>query len=95
MIANNAQSYHDIFAAKLAKCRRKKDYQQLCDDMLRQFEVIDAVDSLQWEVFSSMIGPDAYAEGLATAIKMYILKQKGIPYNLVSVVDIQIPQKNI
>ena len=95
MIANTTQSYHDIFSARLSMCRRKRDYVQLCEDMVRQFEVIDDVDNNQWEVFSAMIGSEAYAEGLATAIKMYILKQKGIPYDLVSVVDIQIPQRHI
>ncbi len=81
------QSYQDIFSQKLKKCESKKDYKKLCKEMICQFEVIDKIEENQWEIFSSMIGPDAYIEAQSLAIKMYILEQQGVDCSVITVSD--------
>lgn len=81
------KSYYSIFAKKYKRCKSKKDYRRLCKFMLKQFDVIDGVDAKQWELFSSLIGTDAYVRILTLSIKMYMLEQQGIPYDLISVED--------
>ena len=81
------KSYQEIFSEKLEKCKSKKDYKKLCKSMIRQFAVIDGVDENQRKIFSSLIGTDAYDDGMALAIKMYILELQGISTDIVSVCD--------
>ena len=81
------QSYQNIFTEKLKKCESKKDYKKLCKEMIFQFGVIDQVEENQWKIFSSMIGPEAYLEAQALAIKMYILKQQGVDCSVISISD--------
>ena len=57
--------------------------------MLKQFEVIDKVDANQWRVFSSLVGSDLYSYGIALAIKMYILEQRGVPIDILTVETLQ------
>ena len=85
MTQDTGRSYQDIFSEKFKNCKSKKDYKKLCKSMIQQFEVIDRVDENQWKIFSSMIGSDTYAEGLALAIKMYILELQGISTDIISV----------
>lgn len=81
------QSYHDIFAKKYKKCKSKKDYKKLCQEMIFQYDVIDKVDENQCKIFSSIIGQDAYLEGIALAIKMYILEQQGVSCDIISLIE--------
>lgn len=78
------QSYHDIFSAKLKKCKTKKDYKKLCKEMVFQFGVIDKVDANQGKILSSMVGTDNYLKVMALAIKMYLLEKQGIPCDIIS-----------
>ena len=78
------QTYHDIFAKKLKKCKSKKDYKRLCKEMIIQYDVIDKIDENQCRIFSTMIGSDNYLKGLAMAIKMYILQKQGQDFDIVS-----------
>ena len=82
-------SYYDLFAKKLKKCKSKKDYKKLCKEMINQFYVIDKVDINQWKIFSTLIGPDLYMQCQALAIKMYILEQQGVDLNFLSIYDIE------
>ena len=43
----------------------------------------------QWEIFSSLIGYDLYAQGVAMAIKMYVYELNGIPFDIVTIHDKQ------
>lgn len=83
------QSYYEIFSDQIAQCKSKKDYKKLCRLMLKQFEVIDKVDANQWRVFSSLVGSDLYSYGIALAIKMYILEQRGVPVDILTVETLQ------
>lgn len=78
------QSYHDTFSTKMKKCKSKKDYKKLCKEMIFQYGVIDKVDENQWKIFSSLIGSDNYLKGQALALKMYLLEQQGITFDIVS-----------
>ena len=91
MNMQQAQSYHDIFQEKYNKCESKKDYKKLCQSMIKQFDAIDKVDMNQWKVFSTLIGSDLYAQGVAMAIKMYIYELNGLHLDIVSVRDIERP----
>lgn len=82
-------SYYDIFQPKYDKCKSKKDYKKLCKEMMKQLEVIDKVDNNQWEIFSSLIGYDLYAQGVAPAIKMYVYELNGIPFDIITIHDKQ------
>ena len=83
------QSYYEIFSDQIAQCKSKKDYKKLCRLMLKKFEVIDKVDANQWRVFSSLVGSDLYSYGIALAIKMYILEQRGVPVDILTVETLQ------
>lgn len=83
------QSYYEIFSDQFAQCKSKKDYKKLCKLMLKQFEVIDKVDANQWRVFSSLVGSDLYSYGIALAIKMYILEQRGVPVDILTIETLQ------
>lgn len=85
MYNNDNKSYYNIFAKKYMACKSKKDYRKLCKFMLKQFDVIDGVDEKQWQLFSSLIGTDTYIKILSLSLKMYMLEQQGIPYDIVSV----------
>ena len=82
------ESYQDIFQTKMKKCKTKKDYKRLCKAMIRQFEVIDRVDANQYKIFSQLLGEDTYSNGIALAIRMYLLESQGIPCEIVDIVDI-------
>jgi hypothetical protein len=86
-MTNTYRSYYSVFKAKAKKCNSKKDYKRLCKEMLLQFDAIDKVDEHQWQIFSSILGEDAYSQGKELAVKMYILDQYGIPYDILSVED--------
>ena len=85
MSRSEYKSYQEIYATKLNKCKSKKDYKKLCKEMISQFGVIDKVAENQWKIFSSMIGSDTYLEGVALAIKMYILEMQGISMDFVPI----------
>ena len=68
----------------MKKCKSKKDYKRLCKEMIFQYEVIDKVDENQWKIFSSLIGSENYYKGIALAIKMYLLEQEGIDFDIIS-----------
>lgn len=87
MIPIEYKSYYDIFSAKLKKCHSKKDYKHLCKEMIWQFDAIDHVDENKWKIFSSLIGQDTYLRGQMLAVKMYVLDQQGIPYDMVAMTD--------
>lgn len=78
------ESYYETFSRKYRKCKSKKDYKKLCREMINLYGVIDQVDENQWKIFSSVMGEEKYIEGLALAIKMYILEQQGISCDIVS-----------
>ena len=78
------QSYHDIFATKLKKCKSKKDYKKLCKEMIVQFDAIDHIDKNQCRILSSMVGTDNYLKAMALAIKMFLLEKQGIPFDVIS-----------
>ena len=78
------ESYYETFSRKYRKCKSKKDYKKLCREMINLYGVIDQVDENQWKIFSSVLGEEKYVEGLALAIKMYILEQQGISCDIVS-----------
>ena len=61
-----------------------REFQKLCREMINLYGVIDQVDENQWKIFSSVMGEEKYVEGLALAIKMYILEQQGISCDIVS-----------
>lgn len=84
MVPIEYQSYHDIFERKMKQCKSKKDYKKLCKEMIFQFGVIDKVDENQYKVFSSLIGSDNYLRGMASAIKMYLLEQQGVSFDIIS-----------
>ena len=84
---NPLRTYQDIFTEKFKKCKSKKDYKKLCREMIKQYEVIDQVDENQWQIFSSLIGPETYLNAVAMSIRMYILQQQGIPCDVVSLTD--------
>ena len=90
MIPIEYQSYHDIFSKKLKKCKSKKDYKRLCKDMIFQFDAIDHVDENKYKIFSSLIGQDNYVKGQMLAVKMYFLDQQGIPYDVLSMSNLDI-----
>lgn len=79
------QSYEELFSKKFKKCKSKKDYKKLCREMLMQFDAIDHIDANQCKIFSTILGTDTYAEGMALAIKMYILEQQGISCDILSI----------
>ena len=78
------ESYYETFSRKYRKCKSKKDYKKLCREMINLYGVIDQVDENQRKIFSSVLGEEKYVEGLALAIKMYILEQQGISCDIVS-----------
>lgn len=86
-MTNTYRSYYSVFKAKSKKCQSKKDYKRLCKEMLLQFDAIDKVDEHQWQIFSSILGEEAYLQGKELAVKMYILDQYGISYDILSVED--------
>ena len=54
--------------------------------MLTQLSVIDKVDNNMWRIFSTIDGgEEIYSRALATAIKMCILDQQGIPYDILTI----------
>ena len=81
------QSYKEIFTKKYKNCKSKKDYKKLCKDMIFQFDVIDKVDENQWKIFSTLFGEDNYSQGLALALKMYLLEQQGISCDILTIED--------
>ena len=78
------ETYHETFSRKYRKCKSKKDYKKLCREMINLYGVIDQVDENQWKIFSSVLGEEKYIEGLALAVKMYILEKQGISCDIVS-----------
>ena len=87
-MTNELQSYYSIFEDKYKKCKSKKDYRKLCKSMLRQFQVIDGVDEKQWQLFSSLIGTETYIKILSLSIKLYLLDQQGIRYDVITCEDL-------
>ena len=83
-----ASSYHDTFSVKYKKCKNKKDYKRLCKEMIFQLGVIDALDDNQWKIMSATLGEDAYSQIQAAAIRMYLLDQQGIPYDILTIESI-------
>lgn len=82
------KSYKGIFDKKFKKCRSKKDYKRLCKEMIFQFDTIDKIDENQWKIFTTLLGTETYAEGIAMAIKMYLLEQQGLSVDVFSCEDI-------
>lgn len=78
------ETYHETFSRKYRKCKSKKDYKKLCREMINLYDVIDQVDENQWKIFSSVMGEEKYIEGLALAVKLYILEKQGISCDIVS-----------
>ena len=78
----NYHTYHDIFQAKLKKCKSKKDYKRLCKQMVFQLDVIDKIDENQRRIISSIVGSDNYTQIMAMAIKMFILEQQGMSVDI-------------
>jgi len=87
-MTNELQSYYSIFEDKYKKCKSKKDYRKLCKFMLRQFKVIDGVDEKKWQLFSSLIGTEAYIKILSLSVKLYLLDQQGIRYDVITCEDL-------
>jgi len=84
MYSEKYETYHDIYSKRLKKCKSKKDYKKLCKDMVFHYGVIDKIDENQWKIFSSVIGEDVYLQGIALAIKMYILESQGLSCDVIS-----------
>lgn len=80
-------AYYDLFTDKLKHCKTKKEYKKLCKEMLRQFDAIDKIEHNQWKIFSSTIGSDAYLKAVALSVKMYILEQRGISCDILTIED--------
>ena len=78
-------SYHNTFSAKYKQCKNKKDYKKLCKEMIFQFGVIDKLDENQWKIMSATLGENTYSIIQATAIKMYLLEQQGIPCEILTI----------
>ena len=80
------QSYYDTFSRKYKKCKSKKEYKKLCREMINLYDAIDHIDANQWKIFTSVMSEEEYLEGIALAIKMYILEQQGMSCDVISYV---------
>ena len=77
-------SYREIFIKQYKKCHSKKQYKRLCKQMIKQFDVIDAIDNNLWRIFSDTMGEDVYPKAVAMAIQMYILEKQGMSCDILS-----------
>jgi hypothetical protein len=54
--------------------------------MINLYDAIDHIDANQWKIFTSVMSEEEYLEGIALAIKMYILEQQGMSCDVISYV---------
>lgn len=78
------KTYYTTFHQKYKNCKSKKDYKKLCKEMISLYNMIDKMDENQWKIFSSVMGEDAYAQGIALALKMSILEMQGVSYDILT-----------
>lgn len=81
---DNFQTYYDLYCKRYKKCKSKKDYKKLCKDMILHMDILDKLEVNHHRIFGSMLGEDTYMEGLALAIKMYMLEEQGINCDIIA-----------